>query len=127
MRQAGNTILRVYARSPNGLFLMPKPLIHFFSQSVSARKYQVGLAAGFSGNSLNIGSLVETSILKAGAESVLPTIPPDTSVLQFGSDHTNDRRRIQTSAQAGPYGHVRSQVQRYYVLKAAIKFRNHRS
>jgi hypothetical protein len=70
-RQARNTILRIHPRTSYRLFLVPNPLFQVFGESFPARKDVMTLTANRINYRLDVGSLIEAGVLKAGTERML--------------------------------------------------------
>ena len=88
--ESSNAVLGIGSKTSDRFFLVPQPGSELFAQPVATGKNEVGPASSGVGNGLDIRTLVETRLLKTGAERVLPVLAPRVLSPQFGIGKTND-------------------------------------
>src|SRR5262245_53055635 len=80
-RQARNTKLSIHPRASYWLFLVPNQLFQVFGEPFAARKDVMTLTANCINYHLDVASLVDPRLLKAGTERMLQMFLPYPSLV----------------------------------------------
>src|SRR5687768_5810357 len=113
----GHAVLRIRTGPAHRLLLMPDPLIELLTETLAAGGSEARLTSSGPDHLVHVRALVDALARKGGTEGVLTSRAGGVASAQEGVHCANDRRRVETTAQAGPYRDIRTQMERDRLLE----------